>query len=123
MNRRQLDLLCLSWPGVTSDIKWGEDLVYSVAAKMIAVLWLEGDHFKRISFKVPDELFLALTEQPGIAPAPYLARHKWISLTDPAAFGDDWLASQLRISYELVAAKLPQKTRQSLSLPTARTRR
>ncbi len=29
--------LCRSLPGVTEDVKWGDNLVFSVAAKMFAV--------------------------------------------------------------------------------------
>ena len=50
------------------------------------------------------------------APSPYAARYKWIRVTEPARYGDAWLAARIRESYELVAAKLPKKTRQTLGL-------
>ena len=115
MNRRGLDQLCMPWPGVSSDVKWGADRVYSVAGKMFAVC-LDQPNIEAISFKVPDELFLALTDQPGIIPSPYAARYKWVRVTEPARYGDAWLAARIRESYELVAARLPKKTQRALGL-------
>ncbi len=115
MNRRALDQLCTPWPGVSRDVKWGADLVYSVAGKMFLVC-LDQPQPEAFSFKVPDEHFLALTEQPGIIPSPYAARYKWIRVTEPKRYGDAWLAARIRESYELVAAKLPKKTRLALGI-------
>jgi len=84
--------------------------------KFVAVVCLDQPSPDGFSFKVPDELFLALTEQPGIIPAPYAARNKWVRVTEPRRYGDAWLAARIRESYELVAAKLPKKTRQTLGL-------
>lgn len=108
--------LTRDWPGVQESIKWQQDLVFDVAGKMFAVTALAGRHGGCYSFKVPDALFLALTEQPGIAPAPYAARYKWVLLTEPERYGPDWLAEQIRQSYQLVAAKLPKATRLKLGL-------
>ncbi len=115
MKREALERLCSSWPGVSSDVKWGADRVYSVAGKMFVVC-LDQEPIEALSFKVPDTHFLAMTEQPGIIPAPYAARHKWVRVNEPARYGDAWLAQRIRESYELVAAKLPKKTRLALGL-------
>lgn len=65
--------LCLSFPQVTEEEVWTDDLTFKVAGKMFAhtvlipaSIWL--------SFKVSPENFAELTERPGIIPAPYLAR-------------------------------------------------
>jgi predicted DNA-binding protein (MmcQ/YjbR family) len=100
---------------VTGDVKWGADRVYSVHGKMFVVC-LDQPRIEALSFKVPDELFLAITEQPGIIPSPYAARYKWVRVTEPARYGDAWLARHIRQSYELVAAKLPKKTQRALGL-------
>ena len=115
MNRSALLKLCAPWPGVVGDVKWGEILVHSVAGRMFLTC---PDHPRPecFSFKVPDEHFLALTEQPGIIPAPYSARFKWVRVTEPRRYGDAWLAERIRESYELIGAKLPKKTRQNLGL-------
>lgn len=114
MKPDELDALCQGWPGVTVDTKWGADRVYSVGGRMFAVIGTEGADAGRLSFKVPDELFLALTEQPGIVPAPYLARARWVLVKPPARPDRAWLQAQIRRSYELVRDKLPKKAREAL---------
>ena len=72
--------LAASLPGATEDIKWGADLVYSVGGRMFCVLLLEAGRAATCSFKVDSERFLELTGVPGVIPAPYLARAKWVQL-------------------------------------------
>lgn len=67
------------------------------------------------SFKVDDERFLELTDRPGIIPAPYLARAKWVYVTLDAQLSDDELAALLRRSHELVFAKLTRKLQREIS--------
>lgn len=114
MTKQELDALCSAWPGVSTDIKWEFDLVYSVGGKMFAVTGLAGDAVGSLSFKVPDEVFLAITDQPGVRPAPYLARAKWVCVEQAGACDRRWLGQRLRESYELVRAKLPKKVRVTL---------
>ena len=66
-------------PGVTEDIKWGNDLCFLVAGKMFAVVGL-GNTPLTISFKTTEEKFAELTSRPQIIPAPYLAKHHWVYL-------------------------------------------
>lgn len=108
--------LTAGWPGVNESIKWQADRVFDVGGKMFAVTPIDGTSAGGISFKVPDDHFLALTDQPGIAPAPYAARYRWVLVTEPERYGNGWLAEQVRRSYELVAAKLPRKSRVALGL-------
>ena len=49
-----------------------------------------------MSFKVEDERFLELTDRPGIIPAPYLARAKWVYVEDANALDDAEAAGLLR---------------------------
>lgn len=104
MDAKTLRALVAKWPGTTEDIKWGSDLVFSVGGKMYCVLDTGGSG--RLSFKVEDDLFLALTDRPGIVPAPYLARAHWVSLAEPGALAAAELRALLRRSYELVRSKL-----------------
>ncbi len=67
-----------------------------------------------MSFKVSDESFRLLTELPGLAPAPYLARAQWVKIAPLAALPDADLSAYLRRAYEIVAAALPKKTRDAL---------
>jgi predicted DNA-binding protein (MmcQ/YjbR family) len=114
LDEDQLAALCSGWPGVTRSIKWEVDLVYSVAGKMFVVMCTIGPDRGRFSFKVDPERFLELTEQPGMAPAPYMARAFWVSVTEPERFARSELEAFVRRSYELVRANLPKKTQAAL---------
>ena len=113
MNIDQLRKLCLSFPAATEQIQWGDDLLFKVAGKMFAVTALEPARVW-LSLKVTPENFAELTERPGIIPAPYLARAKWIALESRDALSAAELATLLRSSYALVVAKLPRKTRDAI---------
>ena len=97
--------LCRSFPGATEDVKWETNIVFSVGTKMFAVTD-DASPPSGISFKVEDERFLELTDRPGIIPAPYLARAKWVYVEKAGALGDKEAAALLRRSYQLVFAKL-----------------
>lgn len=103
------------WPGVEAGIKWDDDLVFTVAGKMFCVTCVRGPQSGGLSFKVEDERFLELTERPGFAPAPYLARAHWVRLSDPRRVPAAELSQLLRRSYELVRARLPKKLQRELA--------
>ena len=115
-NQKYLEHLTHDWAGVTVDVKWKVDLVFSVQQKMFAVYCFSGKYKDCISFKVADDAFLALTDQPHIVPAPYAARFKWITVQKPGFYGDTWLREKVRGSYLLVAQKLSKKTQKELGL-------
>jgi predicted DNA-binding protein (MmcQ/YjbR family) len=113
MNIDRLRKLCLSFPGTTEQIQWGDDLLFKVGGRMFAVTRLEPAKVW-LSLKADPEKFAELTERPGVIPAPYLARAKWIALESADALPDAELAQLLRDSYELVRAKLPRKLNESI---------
>lgn len=121
MNVDWLRELCLSFPGTTEQIQWGCDLLFKVGGKMFAITPLEPAPVC-LSFKASPEKFAELTERPNIIPAPYLARAQWVALETRDALPQSELAALLRESYEIIAAKLPKKIRDSLSnsKPSAR---
>jgi predicted DNA-binding protein (MmcQ/YjbR family) len=114
MNLDWLRELCLSFPGVTEQIQWGNDLLFKVGGKMFAAAPLEPAPVC-LSFKASPENFAELTERPHIIPAPYLARAQWVALETRDAVPREELAGLLRESYDLVVARLPKKIRESLS--------
>jgi predicted DNA-binding protein (MmcQ/YjbR family) len=122
MNIDWLRQLCLSFPGATEQIQWGNDLLFKVGGKMFAVAPLEPAPVC-LSFKASSENFIELTERMDIIPAPYLARAQWVALESRDALSLAELARLLRESYDLIAAKLPKKTRAALLRPPARKRK
>ena len=113
MNVDWLRDLCLSFPHASEHVQWGNDLVFKVGGKMFAITPLEPAPVW-LTFKATDESFAELTERPGIIPAPYLARAKWVALETKDSLPAGELATLLRTSYDLVVAKLPRKTREAL---------
>jgi predicted DNA-binding protein (MmcQ/YjbR family) len=103
---------CRALPGATEDVKWGNDLVFSVGGKMFAVVCLEPPH--QISFKCTPEEFAELIEREGIIPAPYLARAMWVQERELGEVLDRRERERLLgTAYELVRAKLSRVRRAS----------
>ena len=107
MNIEIIRRICSGHPFVTEDIKWTNDLCFSVGGKMFCVATLTEPI--AISLKVKAEEFIELTNLPGIMPAPYVAKHKWILVTDLNRFSTSEWEQYIWQSYELVKSKLPQK--------------
>lgn len=105
---------CRNLPGATEDVKWGNDLVFSVGGKMFAAFGLPD--YEPLSFKVDPVVFSVLIQRPGIVPAPYLAQHSWVSVKTRDAMTGEELEELLWESYRLVAGKLSKKMRASLGI-------
>ena len=102
---------CKSLPGATHDVKWGKDHCYSVGAKMFAVVGPDGS----MSFKVDDGRFLELTDRPGMIPAPYMAKHKWVLVQDLRKADEDEVRALVKRSHELILSKLSKKLQREIS--------
>jgi predicted DNA-binding protein (MmcQ/YjbR family) len=122
MNLERLRALCLSLPDATEDIKWGQDLVFSVGTKMFCAVNTEAPH--QFSFKTTPGDFADLVERPGMKPAPYLARAMWVQEERLGETLEHREAERLiRQAYELVKAKLPKRTRAARPKKRRPTRR
>jgi predicted DNA-binding protein (MmcQ/YjbR family) len=106
--------ISLGMPHATEDVKWGADLCFSIGGKMFCVTGMNGP--LGVSFKVPDEDFEEVSQRKGFMPAHYVARYKWVTVTDMNVLTRDQLEQFIRTSYDLVSAKLPRKVRQQLGL-------
>ena len=115
MRLTELRAHVLGLPAVTADIKWQDDWVASIGERMFFAAGPEPD-WRAVSFKVDEHRFLELTGLPGILPAPYLARAKWVQVRDAAALPPDELKSLVTRSHALVAARLTKRRRQELGL-------
>jgi predicted DNA-binding protein (MmcQ/YjbR family) len=110
MNIEQLRKFCMALPGVTEDIKWGNDLCFSVGGKMFTVTSADSSD-SGVSMKTTPEKFAELTERQGIRPAHYVARYHWITIEDQKAVTAAELKDLIRASYQLVFDKLPAKAK------------
>jgi predicted DNA-binding protein (MmcQ/YjbR family) len=68
-----------------------------------------------LSLKVKEEEFNELINMPGIMPAPYVAKHKWILIVDPTVFSLKELEAYILQYYDLVKSKIPKKKLDSLT--------
>ena len=109
--------LCLSLPGATETIQWGDDRVFKVGGKMFAVIGSQPTA-DSMSFKASDESFRLLAELPGLEPAPYLARAKWIRIAPLTALPPAELEVYLRRAYEIVRGGLSKKLQATLGAGT-----
>ena len=110
---------CLSFPHVTEEVLWGNDLVFKIGGKMFAVIGLDSASDHCMSFKCTPEKFAELIERNGIVPAPYVARYHWVALENFDALREKELKALLRNSYDLVIEKLPKKKKAELEKGTA----
>lgn len=107
MDIETLRKICKQLPDVTEDVKWEHDLCFCIGAKMFCVTGFTIP--MKVSLKVRDEEFNELCSTSDIIPAPYLARYKWILITDVNRFtGKEW-KYYITQSYQLVRNKLPKK--------------
>jgi predicted DNA-binding protein (MmcQ/YjbR family) len=112
MDIEKLRNLCLAFPFVEEDVKWGNDLCFLIGKKMFCATALEGEF--SCSMKVLDEEFEELIARNDIILAPYLGRYKWILVKSGDAFNEkEWL-HYLNQSYQLIRSKLSKKIRSEL---------
>jgi predicted DNA-binding protein (MmcQ/YjbR family) len=114
MDLETLRSFCLSLPAATEDVKWGQDLCFCVGAKMFCVASMEAP--LTFSFKVADEDFDEISSRAGFTPAPYMARAKWVMVTNSSKIKKKETEEMVRASYEMIKSKLTKKLRVSLKL-------
>lgn len=113
MNIEKLRKFCLAFPGATEDIKWGNDLCFSVGNKMFCVTGADSAA-AGLSLKCTPEKFDKLVEQDGISPAAYVGRYKWVHIARYDAVSPDELTELITSSYNLVRQNLPKTIRSTL---------
>lgn len=109
---------CGGLRGTTYVCQWGGAHVWKVGGKVFAVGgWNSGR--LGITFKVSDIAFEMLKDAPGLRPAPYMASRglPWLQCHEPEGMPDADLLDLVQASYDLVAAKLPRRTKASLGIP------
>lgn len=115
MTIADLQDICKKFHAVTEDIKWEDHLCFNVGGKMFMITG-SSEVPVTASFKVNDEDFETLSAKPGFKPAPYLARYKWIWVEDISLLTKKQWEHYSKNAYELVASKLPAKTKKELGL-------
>ena len=115
MTIEDIQALCKKLPGVTEDIKWSDHLCFNIGGKMFLIT--SPDQVPpSASFKVTDEEFDELSSSEGFRPAMYLARYKWVYVEDISHLSKKQWEFYCKQSYQLVASKLPAKTRKLIGI-------
>jgi predicted DNA-binding protein (MmcQ/YjbR family) len=126
MTLEKLRTRCLTYPGVTEQIQWGNNLVFKVGGKIFAIAATEPGDEHCLAFKCSDEGFAELVEIDGIVPAPYLARAKWVALERFDALSDREIETRIAEAYRIVVGKLTRKAQDEIKASkqtrSARTR-
>jgi predicted DNA-binding protein (MmcQ/YjbR family) len=121
MDAKQLEQFCASLPGAAAQLhsEPANILVYNVGGKRFAHFKTSQPEQWRFSIKVSPDRFLELTEVPGIKPARWLARFRWITIVDVRSMPDDYLRELVEWSYRKALDSLSKKRRAALlsSLP------
>jgi predicted DNA-binding protein (MmcQ/YjbR family) len=123
MDTRQLKAFCASRPG--AHVQLYDDarnvLVYSIGGKQFAYFKTSEPERWRFSIKVTPERFLELTDVPGIKPARWMGRFRWITIVDVRSVPDAYLTELVEWSYRHALNSLSRARRASLLDPTAST--
>ena len=119
MNVTQAHTYCASLAGATLDHKWAfEDSVhpvYSVGGRMFAMFSMKaGKLVDTLMFKADDARFLELTDRPGIVPAPYLARAKWVKIDGVRRLADVELKQLLDEAHVVILGKSSKKAQAAI---------
>jgi len=84
MNTEQLKELCRAFPGATETLYAPPTnvLAYSVGGKNFAYFKTSEPEKWRFSFRVTPERFVELTDMPGVKPARYMGRYRWVTVVE-----------------------------------------
>jgi predicted DNA-binding protein (MmcQ/YjbR family) len=113
MTREAIRAFCLELPQVTELFEM-HHLGFKIGGKTFAMLNLEVEGVP-LCFKCSPEDFAELIEMEGVIPAPYLARSKWVAITEFDSLPAAELKARLRKSRAVAFSKLPRKTQAALA--------
>jgi len=97
---------CLSLPGTTEEVKWGDNLCFMIEKKIFVISSLDAGS---LAIKCNPEEFEELTARDGITQAWHLAKGQWIGLADLEVMPVAELKRRIAESREFVLRKLPKK--------------
>ncbi|RPE80081.1 MmcQ/YjbR family DNA-binding protein [Vulcaniibacterium tengchongense] len=121
MDTEQLKRFCARLPGAAAVLHGppANILVYAVDGKTFAYFKTSAPERWRFSVRVTPERFVELTDQPGIKPARWLGRYRWVTIVDVRAMPADYLRELVRWSHAQALAKLSRRRRAALGLQEA----
>ncbi len=114
MNIEEYRDYCLSFKGVTEGFPFGEPvLVFKVMGKMFALA--DIDNFEYINLKCDPGRALELrASNEEITPGYHMNKKHWNSVNVLGNLEDDFIKDLIAHSYDLIAASLPKKMKETL---------
>ncbi|KRG63760.1 hypothetical protein ABB26_11180 [Stenotrophomonas humi] len=105
---------CSGYPGSSARLSGPPTnvLTYSVGGKQFAYFKTSEPEQWRFSIRTTSERFLELTNVPGIKPARFMARFRWVTIVDVDTVPSDYLQELIAWSYAKALGSL-SKRRQS----------
>jgi predicted DNA-binding protein (MmcQ/YjbR family) len=115
MDLAKLRVYCLSKPGATEDMPFGEDvLVFRVGGKMFALAVLD-EVPATVNLKCDPDLALELRDRyEEIQPGYHMNKKHWNTVEIDSGIPDVELCRMIDHSYELVVRTLPKVKREKL---------
>ena len=113
MNLDSLRECCLSFPGASEGLQWGECLLFRVANKIFVNVTL-ADTPPRVWVKCTPGRCAELLEIEGIRRAPYIGKHDWVELERMDLLRDDEMREVIAESYKNIRSKLPRSVQAKL---------
>ena len=107
---------CSRYPGSSSKLFGPPSnvLVYYVGGKKFAYFKTSEPEQWRFSICTTPERFLELTDVPGIKPARYLARFRWVTIVDVGTVPADYLQELITWSYTKARSRPPRRPRHAV---------
>jgi predicted DNA-binding protein (MmcQ/YjbR family) len=113
MDIESLRKYCLSFPGASEGLQWGECLLFRVANKIFANVTL-ADTPPRVWVKCTPGRCAELLEIEGIRRAPYIGKHNWVELKRFDLLADAEMRELIAESYQNICSKLPRRVQAKL---------
>ena len=113
MQREGFEAFVARLPATTLVRQWRDDSVAKVGGKIFALLDCDPGE---VWCKVSDMSFDLLTDLPGIRPAPYFARAKWVAISVESPLSGAEVEAYVVEAHRLIAGMLSKKKRAELGI-------
>lgn len=110
MDIEELTTYCQSLQHVTTEILWGDVLVFKVRGKMFCLVPMDGE--LKMNLKCDPEEALELRERfNAVLPGHHMNKKHWNTVLIDGSVSDNMLRIWIEKSYRLVKSKLPKNAR------------
>ena len=117
MNVEQLKAHCGAFVGAVETL-YGEPsnvLMYSVGGKYFAYFKTSEPERWRFSLRVSPDRFVELTDMPGVKPARYMGRYRWVTIVKVDQFPAAYLTELLEWSYRKALSCLSKAKQKAIA--------